>query len=295
MKGRIFVVVLLVIAAAFAGRWVTRVRNPSVSSQEDTHQSVKLEPGAHVEVRGINGTVEIDTASTDTADVHVIRTASSPEDLEYNKITVEYTSSSLVVHGENQQGGREFWHWLWGGGGHVRQEVTLVLPRRVELVTRGVNGPVKVGEVEGSVEMEGINGRVEVAQSFGHSEIKGVNGNVKFGVSQLGAQGMDIKGVNGNVEIRLKENLNADIDVRGHNGNLSLNVPNVTSQERQSFSNMRARLGAGGAPIEIKGVNGNVRFESDAPAATTNAVVNVAPTGDSASGAGMAPPPPPGH
>jgi hypothetical protein len=87
---------------------------------------------------------------------------------------------------------------------------------------------------------------------------------------------MDIKGVNGNVEIRFKEQVNADIDVKGQNGGLTLNVPNVTMQERQSFSNMRARLGAGGSPIEIKGVNGQVRFESDAPATTTtNAVPGV--------------------
>ena len=262
------------------------------SNQEETQQSVRLESGARVEVRGINGSVEINTADTDTADVHILRTASSPDDLEYGQVTVEASSASLVIHGENN-GARGFWHWLWGGGGQVKQELTLVLPRRVELVTKGVNGPVRVGEVEGSVAVEGVNGRVEVAQSFGHSEIKGVNGNIKFGVAQLGAQGMEIKGVNGNIEVRLKENIDADIDVKGNNGGLSLNVPNVTMQERENFSNMRARLGRGGAPIDIKGVNGQIRFESDAPAATTSAAsVNTSAT-SSGTGAALPPPPPP--
>src|SRR5256714_36144 len=268
MKCRIFLVVLLVLAAAFAGRWVTRMRSPHVSKQEETRQTVRLEPGAHVEVRGINGSVEITTAETDTAEVYILRTASSPDDLEYNRVMVDASASGLVVRGEND-GGRSFWRWLWGGGGHVKQEVTLALPRRVELLTKGINGPVRVGEVEGSVAVEGVNGRVEVAQCFGHSEIKGVNGNVKFGVAQLGAQGMEIKGVNGTIEVRLKENIDADIEVKGNNGGLSLNVPNVTMQERENFSNMRARLGRGGAPIDIKGVNGQIRFESDAPAGTT--------------------------
>src|ERR687886_2316253 len=265
MKCRIFLVVLLVVAAAVAGRWVTRMRSPHVSKQEETRQSGRLDPGARVEVRGINGSVEVRTSDTDAADVRVVRTAEDAADLEYHKVTVELTPSSVVVRGESD-GGRGFWRWFWGGGGHVKQEVTLILPRRVELLTKGVNGPVRVGEVDGSVEVEGVNGRVEVAQSLGRSAVKGVNGSVKFGVAQLGAQGMEIKGVNGNVEVRFKENVNADIDVKGQNGGLTLNVPNVTMQERQSFSNMRARLGAGGSPIEIKGVNGNVRFESDAPA-----------------------------
>ena len=291
MKGRIFLVVLLVIVAACAGRWMTRTRSTHSSNQEETRQSVRLESGARVEVRGINGSVEINTADTDTADVRILRTASSPDDLEYGKVIVDASSTCLVVRGENN-GARGFWHWLWGGGGQVKQEVTLVLPRRVELLTKGVNGPVRVGEIEGSVAVEGVNGRVEVAQSFGHSEIKGVNGNVRIGVAQLGAQGMEIKGVNGNIEVRLKENIDADIDVKGNNGGLSLNVPNVTMQERENFSNMRARLGRGGAPIDIKGVNGQIRFESDAPAATTTSAAGVN-TSTTSPGAGAALPPPP--
>ena len=262
-----------------------------MSNQEETRQSVRLESGARVEVRGINGSVEVNTADTDTADVHILRTASNTDDLEYGKVTVEASSASLVIHGENNGAGG-LWHWLWGGGGQVKQEVTLVLPRRVELLTKGVNGPVRVGEVEGSVAVEGVNGRVEVAQSFGHSEIKGVNGNVKFGVAQLGAQGMEIKGVNGNIEVRFKENIDADIEVKGNNGGLSLNVPNVTMQERENFSNMRARLGRGGAPIDIKGVNGQIRFESDAPVATTTSAAGVN-TSTTSPGAGAALPPPP--
>ena len=270
MKGRIFVVVVLVVAAAFAGRWVTRSRRSTeMSNREETRQSFRLGAGARVEVRGINGSVEVNTsADADTADVLIVRTATSADDLEYAKVYVEETPSGIVVRGENN-GGRNFWRWLFGGGGQVKQEVTLTVPRRVELSTKGVNGPVEVGEVDGSVSVEGVNGRVEVAQSLGHAEIKGVNGGVRVGVSQLGSEGMDIKGVNGNVEIRLKENIDADINVKGHNGNLSLDVPNVTMQEREGHSNAHARLGAGGAQIEIKGVNGNVRFTSSAPASTT--------------------------
>lgn len=295
MKARIFLVVLLVCGAAVAGRWVTKWRSPHTSNQEETRQTGRLDAGARVEVSGINGPVEIRTSDTDTADVRVIRTADDASDLEYNKVTVEVSASGVFVHGENN-GARGFWRWLWGGGGHVKQEVTLDVPRRVEVLTKGVNGSVRVGEVDGSVAVEGVNGRVEVAQALGRSEVKGVNGGVKFGVAQLGPQGMEIKGVNGNIEVRFKDQVNADINVKGQNGGLALNVPNVTMQERESFSNMRARLGAGGSPIEIKGVNGSVRFESDAPATTTSAAQGVNTSAPVNAGPNApAPPPPPGH
>ncbi|MDT5295541.1 MAG: hypothetical protein QOJ76_2421 [Acidobacteriota bacterium] len=304
MKGRIFVVILLVAAAAFAGRWVNRMRSPQVNRQEETRQTFRLEPGARVEVSDINGLVEISTTETDTAEVHVVLTGDSPDDLEDHKVTVDASPAGLVVHGENGGGGRDLWRWLSGGGGQVKQEVTLALPRRVELLTQHVNGPLKVGEIDGSVEVAHINGRVEVAQSFGRCEVAHVNGNVKIGVAQLGAQGMEVEHVNGNIEIRLKQAINADIEVAGQNGSLSLNVPNVTMQERRNRSNARARLGDGGTPINIQHVNGNLRFESDAPAGstttnaststtTTSATATTSASAPSASLAPLPPPPPP--
>jgi DUF4097 and DUF4098 domain-containing protein YvlB len=268
MKGRIFVVVLLVAVAAFAGRWVNRMgvsANPNGVRREETRQTFRLEPGAHVEVRKINGAVTVKTADIGEAEVHIVRTANSPEDLEYGRVNVEASESSLVVRGERQMGG--LWHRIWNGGGQVRHEVTLVLPRRVELSAGHVNGSVSVGEVEGSVQVLHVNGRVEVAQSAGRSEVSHVNGGVKFGVAQLSDEGMDVSHVNGNVEVRLSQLVDADIETAHHNGALSLNVPNVTMQERMDRSNMRARFGAGGAPVQINHVNGNVRFESDASSA----------------------------
>ncbi|MCA1594472.1 MAG: hypothetical protein LC754_17965 [Acidobacteria bacterium] len=260
MKGRIVVVILLVIAAAVVGRQMSGRHNRMMGGgHEDTHENFKLEQGAQVEVRGINGPVEISTAESDTADVHIVRTANSQDDLDSERIIVEHTPTSLVVRGEGSR--RNFWGWLRGRGS-VRQQVTLILPRRVELTTKGINGTVRIGEVDGGVEVEGINGRVEVAQATSHSEVTGVNGSVKVAVAQLGAQGLEVKGINGGVEILLKDGLNADVNIKGLNGSVAFNVPNVTMQEKESRSNMRARIGTGGAPIAVKGVNGGVRFES---------------------------------
>jgi DUF4097 and DUF4098 domain-containing protein YvlB len=136
------------------------------------------------------------------------------------------------------------------------------------VLAKGVNGPVSIGEVEGPVSVEGVNGSVEVEGCAGRAEVKGVNGLVKLGVARL--EGMEVKGVNGNVEVRFRETVNADIDVHGNHGGMTLNLPNVTTRERENFSSMRARIGNGGTPIELRGVNGHILFESDAPASSSS-------------------------
>ena len=292
MKGRIFIAVILVAVAALAGRWVNRAAGPrGTATREETRQSFKLDAGARVEVGSINGTVVVKTAETDTAEVHVVRTADSAEDLECNRVVVEGEPSSLVVRGERGDGGN-FWRWL-SGGGRARQEVTLTVPRNVELSASHVNGSLSVGEVDGSVEVAHVNGRVEVAQASGRSEVSHVNGGVKVGVARLGSEGLDVGHVNGNIEIRFRQSVNADVEVERQNGGLSVNVPNVTMQERLSRSHSRVRFGTGGAPVQISHVNGNVRFESDVAAAGPAQTISVVTLGDDSPGVEMPLPPPP--
>ena len=290
MKGRIFVAVILIAAAAFAGRWVNRTISPraeAVGTREETRRSFRLDSDARVEVGHINGQVEVKTADTDTAEVHIVRTAASAEDMECNRVEVEASPSSLVVRGVRGCGGG-FWRWLEGGGRNARQEVTLVLPRRVELSASHVNGALGVGEVEGPVEVSHVNGRVEVAQSAGRSEVSHVNGGVRFGVSRLGAEGMEVSHVNGRVEVRFRGAVDADVEVESQNGGLSVNVPNVTMQERLSRSHSLLRFGSGGSPLRVSHVNGAVRFESDAPGAAAQTAPVVMMGDDD-----MPPPPPP--
>lgn len=263
MKRRLFFAVLLIVAAFFAGRQVNRLKSVDAhaSAREETRETYRLDPGARVEVRAINGSVQVNSADVDAADLRVTYEAEKPADLENMRVVVEHDASNLVVRGETRDGGN-FWRWVWGGRG-VKVAVVLTVPRRVEVAGRGINGPFKVGAVEGAVAIAGVNGRVEVAQAAGRTTVKGVNGSVRLGIPQPDAEGIEVKGINGNVEVRLRPDATADLTVKGHNGRLTLNLPNVTMEERDGRSNVRARFGAGGPPIILKGVNGNVSFESD--------------------------------
>lgn len=223
------------------------------TEKDEFHQTYQLSAGARVEVRGINGAVEIETAPGSVAEVNVVRSARTREDLEFHKVLVEQTASSLVVQGEKDRSGGERGH-------NVRQHVTLRLPRQVDLAVSGINGRATVGQIDGPVKLSGINGRVEVAQAMGYSDISGINGQVKMTISQLGERGIHVSGVNGGVELFFAEDLNADLDVTGINGSVTPAVANVTVMGTLDRHNFHAKIGAGGSPIKVSGVNGHVKL-----------------------------------
>ena len=130
----------------------------------------------------------------------------------------------------------------------------------IDLGVSGVNGRVGVGEIDGPVRLSGINGKVDVAQAMGYSDISGINGRVKVTITQLGERGIHVSGVNGGVELLFAEDLNADLDVTGINGSVNPAVANVTILGKLDRQNFHAKIGAGGSPIKVSGINGHVKL-----------------------------------
>jgi hypothetical protein len=283
---RVLIVVVLVVAAACLGLWRTNggVRqslnravgmpadNSEGATSDETRKSFELKPGDRVSVQGINGTVEIQTSDTKTAEVFVKRTADSPSSLRRREIIIEQTSDGLVVRGQENHLG--FWEHLFGR--NPKEEVTIKAPRQIALSLRGVNGRVTTGNIDGSLEVRGINGRVELGQATSFAEISGINGNVSVGLRQLGERGARLSGINGNIELRLTSDLNADVTAKGMNGRLSSEIPAVTVDKDDHGSHYSAHIGTGGAPITISGINGNVRLTS-AEGATSSASTDKKP------------------
>jgi len=218
--------------------------------KDETNQSYNVSSGARVEVSGINGKVEVSPGSG-AAQVHIIRTAPTEEDLTHHRIIVQSSDGSLIVRGESEHNSHA----------RVRQHVILTVPTGVQLSVSGVNGPVQVGDIDGPVDVHGVNGKVEIGRAIEHSTISGINGSITISLSQLSERGMHVSGVNGRINISLAAGINADLEVSSINGNVSSDLP-LTVQGKWGPRDFRARLGSGGAPISISGVNGQIRISS---------------------------------
>jgi hypothetical protein len=276
---RVLIVVILVVGAATLGLWrshggargLSKAAGMSEDSQgearDEIRKSYELQPGARLEVQGINGKVDIQTSDTKTAEVYVLRTGKNSGSLTRREVIIEQTATGLLVRGRDA-GHAGIWEHLFGST--PKEEITIKAPRQIALALKGINGRVTTGDIDGTLEARGINGRIELGQAGEWAEINGINGSIVVGLKQLGERGASIRSVNGGIELRLANGLNADLTARGMNGNVRSEIADVTVDKEEPGSRYSARIGIGGAPIALSGINGNVRLTRD-PAASSAA------------------------
>jgi len=269
---RVLIVVVLIVGAAILGLWRSQggvrqglTRAVGASSEDsqgevrdEIRRSFELQPGARVEVQGINGSVDLQTSDSKTAEVYVLRTGKSRDALDRREVTVEQTANGILIKGKEARH-RGFWEHLFGGR-TPNEQVTIKAPRQIAFALKGVNGRVTSGDIDGPLEVKGVNGKIELGQTSGSAEISGVNGRISVGLKSLDDRGARFSGVNGGIELRLGDGLNADLTARGMNGNVRSEIAGVTVDKEEYGRNYSARIGTGGAPITISGINGNVRL-----------------------------------
>ena len=278
---RLVILILLVALAAIAGvvvrsssskdgtvaeiRELVSHQSSSDEVRAEIRETYELAPGARVEVGDINGSVTIETSDTKTAEVYIVRTASSQEAMNRRKIEIQADANRLRINGETTD--HNFFAKLFGS--KASERVTLKVPRQISLYAKGVNGAFVVEELDGAIEVGGINGKVQIANAAGNATLKGINGSVAIGMSRIEGEGVELSGINGNIELRLAADVNADFDAKGMNGRVIADIPNVALEKgKHSYS---ARIGSGGTGITAKGINGNIRL-TRGPAAPADAL-----------------------
>jgi DUF4097 and DUF4098 domain-containing protein YvlB len=94
----------------------------------------------------------------------------------------------------------------------------------------------------------------------GSLDVSSVSGGLNATLTSLSAQGIHIRSVSGSIEIGFKSDVNADFSAEHISGKVYLDVPNVVRDSEAKEPNVRARIGAGGTPITISSVSGNIRL-----------------------------------
>lgn len=283
-------VMMLACGAPRAGFTKETTQNRDFKERDEINKTFQLAPGARVDVSSIRGPVEIVNADTATAEVRIVRSARTRADLEYHKIEVEQTGNGLVVRGVQEPEDRQRENI------QVDHHVMLKLPRRIDLSVKSVSGSIKVGDVDGQthvssisgsanignvggqLQVSSISGSLEIGNVGADARVKSVSGNLGLGqvngalevssisgglnatLVSLSPQGIHIRSVSGSIELGFKSDVNADFDAKSISGQVYFDVPNVTRDSEEKSSNVRARIGAGGTPISITSVSGNIRL-----------------------------------
>jgi hypothetical protein len=232
-----------------------------LAEKQEIRRKFQLRPESKVEVHGINGGVKVETADTDAAEVLVVRSARTQEDLkQYRQVRIEQQDKRLVIAIE---GDRKSVFSSLGRIPEGRQRVVLKLPRKIDFEVSSSNGNVTVGELQGRVGIYRVNGQIKMAR---------VNGGIDVSFAPLTGNGAEIRGVNGNIELRFEGEVNAELEAWGVNGEMQPELPGVVNKDdEQRYGRTRARIGSGGTRIEISGVNGNVKLMKAEKQGTTTA------------------------
>lgn len=282
---------LIAVALLSSGKTITTVSADNTqgdfNERDEIRQTYELSSNSAVEVSSISGPVEISTGSSNTAEVHVIRTARNASDLNYRKILIEHGSNSLVLRGEQHSGRHP----------QVHHRVILKLPRQISLKIVSISGPVTIGDLDGQAEITSISGSLNIGDIGGKAKITSISGPLKVGrvrgellvhsvsgsagiervagrfsatsisgslsatIDRLEESGISISSVSGEVILKFAEEINADLTATSISGRVELRVPNVVKDSDTNPSDTRARIGRGGPPILITSVSGTVLID----------------------------------
>jgi DUF4097 and DUF4098 domain-containing protein YvlB len=217
-----------------------------LGQREEIQRSFDLSPGARVFLVGISASVEIEPLDGDGAEVRIVRSARERAELACHTIDIEQKGNAIYLRQGRDAG-------CASHNAEVRNRVLLRVPRLVNLVSSAVSGMVKVGAIEGTVQVASHSGTFEMD------------------VARSGLSNVDLSAVSGTLSLRFAKDANAKISINGISGDVLNKDPDISLRAWNAF-NFTGQIGSGGTPIMVRQMSGKVVLQriDDASGATTS-------------------------
>lgn len=231
---------------------------------EEFHQVYALNPGGRVELRNVNGNVQISAWDRNEVKVDAVKRAGNKQRLDEARIVVEANADRIAIHTEYPDNDLTFTSGDMNNPASV--EYVLTVPRgarldRIELV----NGGLEISGVTGEVRASCVNGKLAARDLQGDSRLSTVNNRVEVSFSRMPSSRIALKSVNGAVELTIPSDANAEVTAKTVNGSIDNDFGLHVHHGRYIGHDMRGQIGSGGPRIELDNVNGRieVRHASD--------------------------------
>ena len=231
--------------------------------QQDFNQTLPLTANGRLALDNVNGRIEIHGWDQDTVAIKAVKHGKTRESVEALKIEVEARPDHITIHTKEPKS-----RFGWKKD-TVTVDYTLQVPQYAQLANvSSVNGTVAIDGLSGNIEASTVNGRLQVQDAAGDLKLSTVNGQVKAQLVALGSgQSVSLDAVNGHLEATLPANANAEVSASTLNGSISSEFPSlVVKKEFPVGSNLKGRLGNGGARVKASTVNGGISFRQGAEA-----------------------------
>lgn len=227
--------------------------------------SATVNQGDAIEIKGVNGSIMLNTSSGRTATVSATKQGqrSDPEDVNIEVVTHAGGVTICAVYPD--VAGQPPNECAPGDQGHISAqdndvEVTfwVFVPAGIDFIGKTVNGSVSGSSLASDVFATTVNGDVTITTTELATALT-VNGTIDV---TLGLSDWDrdllFTTVNGSVRVEVPSATNADVRLAATNGNISSDFT-LTEVGPGDF---RGTIGAGGPDLLLATVNGNVSLES---------------------------------
>ena len=240
----------------------------ALAQTEDAFQwSGVVAPGRTLEIRGINGDIEVTAATGAAAEVRAAKKGDDDDPRQVRVEVVEDAQGVLVcaVYPMSRDDrpntcsrDRRDQHIR---DNDVRVDFEVEVPVGVRLVAKTVNGDVDAMGIRADAEVATVNGKIRVA-STGTVSAHTVNGSIEATMGRESWTGeLGFRTVNGSITLRMPAGTGAVIEGKTVNGGLDSDFP-LTLEANRGWGPKRfeGRIGEGGGTIAIETVNGSIRL-----------------------------------
>lgn len=223
-------------------------------------------PGMTLEIKGVNGDVTAEAATSGEAEVTAVMRArrSDPRDVRVEVVQHAGGITFCAVYPSRDLDKPN--HCAPGDQGRmnvqdndVRVTFTVRVPPGVSFAGRTVNGDISAQSLNGPVDLKTVNGSATFSTSA-HGQASTVNGSVQaaLGASDWSGE-LEFKTVNGSVTLELPPDLSTDVRAATVNGDIATDFP-LTVSGRFSPRRLEGTIGGGGRRLALETVNGSIKL-----------------------------------
>ena len=249
--------VALAVSGALASACDIHHGGPWPGNATDTWtRTYTLAPGGELQIINSNGPIDVQVGSGPTIEVKADRIVRARSDEQARsmaakvQIAEEIANDKVVVRTAGLGG------VVLGAEIEVQYHVSLPAATRVRLRTG--DGDVSVADVESAVVASVANGDITGANLKGGVDMRTTNGAVTVTVAAVGKDPIDLRSTNGAIELTMPTTADANVEANVRNGQMDLGGLPLDLLGEQTKQRTRGRLNAGGTPVELSTINGNI-------------------------------------
>lgn len=258
----------LVAFVAITGLFATPLEAQARTEREAFTWAGRIPNGRWINVRNVNGTVEVMRGTGDKVEVTATRHTKrgNPDFVRFEVKKYGANEQDVLVcalWGENSTCDEVSYRSRddrRGRANEVWVEFKVRVPRGVNVRAYSVNGEVRVEDAGAEVDAETTNGSVFVSTSGGPVNARTTNGGIRASMGKFDLNSdVTFETTNGTVIAEFSGDIDANVELHTVNGRFLTDFP-VTISGRIDPRRLRATLGKGGPRIRLSTTNGNVEL-----------------------------------